>query len=203
MQDLTPLDDIRFLRDMVAKTHPPAVNNYWSVTLMWGCVLTFGYIVCAWLGIEHRFAAIPWVMPALIYLIALPLSWYFRRKVRSALEDGGVRAPLRKDLMCCWAGIMVIGGLWTAALIVSGEMAAHWYLVVFLWASLYVVGFVMNGALLSREWFWAAGIMLASLVVALLAGPNFYWLPGFWIGGALILAGLLGRLNARRQLIAA
>lgn len=199
MEDLNPLDDIRFLRDVVARTHPPAVNNYWSVTLMWGCVLTFGYIVCAWLGVERRFAAIPWVMPALIYLVALPLNWHLRRRVRSVLEDAGVRAPLRKDLMCCWGAIVVVGCLWTAALIVTGEMAAHWYLVVFLWASLYVIGFVMNGVLISDEWFWAAGIMLVSLVAGLLAGPNFYWLPGFCIGGTLILAGLLGRYNARRQ----
>jgi hypothetical protein len=203
MEDLNPLEDIRFLRDVVAKTHSPGVNNYWSVTLMWGCVLTFGYIVCAWLGVEHRFAAIPWVMPALIYLVALPLNWYFRRKVRTVLEDAGVRVPFRKDLICCWIGIAVVGFLWTAALIVSGEMAAHWYLVVFVWASLYVVGFVMNAVMLSREWFWAAGIMLASLIIALIGGPNFYWLPGFWMGGTLILAGLLGRQNARRQLVAA
>jgi hypothetical protein len=203
MEDLNPLDDIRFLRDVVARTHPPEVNNYWSVTLMWGCVLTLGYIVCAWLGLEHRFAAIPWVMPALIYLIALPLNWYFRRRVRSVLEDAGVRTPLRKDLMCCWASIAVVGCLWTAALIVSGQIAEHWYLVVFVWASLYIVGFTMNGVLLSREWFWAAGVMLISLVIALIAGPNFYWLPGFWIGGTLILAGLLGRQNARRQLLPA
>ncbi len=203
MENLNPLDDIRFLRDVVARTHPPEVNNYWSVTLMWGCVLTFGYLVCAWLGLEHRFAAIPWVMPALIYLVALPLNWYFRRKVRSVLEDAGVRAPLRKDLMCCWAGIAVVGCLWTAALIVSGEMSAHWYLAVFVWASLYVIGFVMNAVLLSSEWFWAAGTMLASLVAALLAGANFYWLPAFSMGGTLILAGLLGRQNARRQLVAA
>lgn len=203
MEDLNPIDDIRFLRDVVARTYPPAINNYWSITLMWGCVLTFGYVVCAWLGIEHRFAAIPWVMPALIYLIALPLSWYFRRRVRLVLEHAGVRAPFRKDLMCCWGSITVVGCLWTAALIVSGEMAAHWYLVVFVWASLYVVGFVMNAVLLSREWFWAAGIMLSSLVAALVAGPDFYWLPGFWIGGTLILAGLLGRRNARRQLATA
>lgn len=203
MGDLNPIDDIRFLRDVVARTHPPAVNNYWSITLMWGCVLTFGYIVCAWLGIEHRFAAIPWVMPALIYLVALPLNWYFRRKVRTVLENAGVRAPLRKDLMCCWVSIAVVGFLWTAELIISGEMAAHWYLVVFLWASLYVIGFVMNAVLLSGEWFWAAGIMLASLLAALLAGVNFYWLPAFSMGATLILAGLLGRRNAHRQLVAA
>ena len=109
----------------------------------------------------------------------------------------------RKDLLCCWVSIAVVGCLWTAALIVSGEMAARWYLVVFVWASLYVVGFVMNAVLLSREWFWAAGIMLASLVTALIAGPDFYWLPGFWIGGTLILAGLLGRQNAHRHLVTA
>ena len=198
--NLDPIDDIRFLRDVVARTHPPTVNNYWSITLMWGCVLTLGYLICAWLGIEHKFAAIPWVMPALIYLIALPLSWYFRRRVRSNLENAGVRAPIRKDLMYCWLSIIVVGCLWTAALIVSGEVDTRWYLIVFVWASLYVVGFVMNAVLLSREWFWAAGIMLASLIAALLAGPDFYWLPGFWMGGTLILAGLLGRRNAHRQL---
>jgi hypothetical protein len=200
MEDLKPLDDIRFLRDVVARTHAPAVNNYWSVTLMWGCVLTLGYVVCAWLGLEHKVAAIPWVMPALIYLVALPLNWYFRRKVRTGIEDAGVRAPLRKDLLGCWVSIAIVGCLWTAALVVSGEMARHWYLVVFVWASLYVVGFVINAVLLSSEWFWAAGIMLASLIAALIAGPDFYWLPGFCIGGTLILAGLLGRRNARRNL---
>jgi len=199
MENANPLNDIRFLRDVVERTNPPAVNNYWPVTLSWGCVLTFGYAVCLLLGINHKVSLIPWVMPLLIYLIALPLNWYFRRKVRSAIEEGGVRSPRRKDLIVCWASITAIGMLWTAELIVSHQIDDHWYLPVFLWASLYFVGFMMNGILLSREWFWAAAVMLASLIAALIGGPQFYWLPGFWIGGTLILAGLLGRRNVRRQ----
>jgi hypothetical protein len=47
----------------------------------------------------------------------------------------------------------------------------------FLWTSGYFIGFVMNGVLLSSEWFWAAGVLFASIVTAFLAGPDFYWLP--------------------------
>ncbi len=57
MEDLQKIRSMIFVFfcDVVARTHPPAVNNYWSVTLMWGCVLTFGYIlVCTWLGLEAQ-----------------------------------------------------------------------------------------------------------------------------------------------------
>ena len=64
----------------------------------------------------------------------------------------------------------------------------------------------MNGVLLSKEWFWAAGVLLASLIAAFLIGylkdrPAFYWLPGYWIPGTLLLAGLLGRRNEQRQTV--
>ncbi len=75
-----------------------------------------------------------------------------------------------------------MGLLWTAGLGISGLLADKWYLLCFVWGSLYFVGYVMNGVLLSREWLWAAGVLLASLIGAFLAGPDFYWLPGVWIG---------------------
>jgi len=199
MEDPDLLKDVRFLRDVVARTQPTCVNEYWPVTLMWGCVLTFGYVVCALLGIAHKVAIIPWVMPALIYLIALPLTWYLRRRVQSGIEERGVLPRCRKDLVFLWGSITAIGLLWTGALIVSGKIQGRWYALVFVWGSLYFIGYIMNGVLLSSEWFWAAGVMLASLVAALVAGPQFYWLPGIWMGGTMVLAGLLGRRNARLQ----
>jgi hypothetical protein len=42
--------------------------------------------------------------------------------------------------------------------------------------------------------------MLGSMIAAYLAGPNFYWLPGAWIGGTFLLAGWLGQRNVRRQM---
>jgi hypothetical protein len=199
MDEPNLLGDVRYLRDVVARTQPPEVNSYWSVTLMWGCVLTVGYLTCALLGIHRKMAILPWVMPALIYLVALPLNWYLRRKVRARIEERGVLPRCRKDLMGLWISISAMGLLWTGGLIVSGKIAGHWYVLQFVWGSLYFVGYVMNGILLSREWFWAAGVMLASLIAAFLAGPDFYWLPGFWISGTMILAGLLGRRNALNQ----
>jgi hypothetical protein len=197
------LSDIHFLRDVVARTQPPDVNPYWPVSLSWGCVITLGYAICAALGISGKLALIPWVMPILIFLIALPLSWYLRRRVRKKIEDSGVHPRSRKDLIVCWLSISAVGILWSAGLGLSGQLAGHWYLVVFIWGSLYFVGYTMNGVLLSTEWFWAAAAIMATLLVAFVAGPRFYWLPGFWIGGTLILAGVLGRRNARRRLLAA
>jgi predicted transcriptional regulator len=52
----------------------------------------------------------------------------------------------------------------------------------------------MNAVLLSKEWFWAAEALLAGF----LAGPD-YWLPGIGIGVTFLLAGVLGRRNARHQ----
>jgi hypothetical protein len=72
------------------------------------------------------------------------------------------------------------------------------------WCTLLVVGYVVNGALLSRKRFWAAGVLVASLVAAFLIAfrmdqPAFHWLPGYWIPGTFLLAGLLGWQNAQRH----
>jgi hypothetical protein len=199
MDESNALDHVRFLRDVVAKTQPPTVNRYWSVTLMWGCVATFAYALCFLLARAEKFEIIPWVWPLLLALVAFPLHWYLIRKVRASIEASGVRRRFRKDLMCCWISITGMGLLWTAAMVISGAMATHWYILSFLWGSLYFVGYVMNGVLISTEWFWAAAVLLASMIAAFLAGPDFYWLPGLWSGGTLLLAGILGRRNANRQ----
>jgi hypothetical protein len=193
------LNDVRFLRDVVERTQPPSINPYWPVTLSWGCVLTAGYVASIFLGIAGKADVLAWLWPVLIFGVAMPLSWYLGRKVRLGIEERGTRPRGRKDLMFCWFGIATIGLLWTAGLSISGMMASHWYVLLFVWGSLHFVGYVMNGVLLSSEWFWAAAILLASLIAAVLAGPDFYWLAGVWIGGTQVLAGLLGRRNARRQ----
>jgi hypothetical protein len=197
------LNDVRFLRDVVARTQPPAVNHFWPVTLSWGCVVTIGYLTCAYLGMAGKISVLPWVWPALICLVALPLHWYLARKVRLSIEKSGVRPRFRKDLMLCWTSIIAMGLLWTAGLGISGMLASYWYVLLFVWGSLHFIGYVMNGVLLSSEWLWAAAVLLASLIAAFLAGPDFYWLPGVWIGGTFLLAGLLGRRNARRQIVQA
>jgi hypothetical protein len=206
MDERDIVNDVRFLRDVVAKTQPPDVNYFWPVTLMWGCVVSVGYLACALLGIAGRTGVIRWVMPVLVFLVGWPLHWYLGRKVRSGLEDRGVRPRFRKDLRWCWMSIYGMGMLWTAGLIISGVIARQGPLLVLVWCTLLVVGYVMNGALLSKEWFWAAGALLASLIAAFLIGflrnqPVFYWLPGYWIPGTFLLAGLLGRRNAQRQTV--
>jgi hypothetical protein len=201
MDDPNLINDVRFLRDVVSRTQPPTVNHFWPVTLMRGCVVTIGYMTCALLGLADRIAVIPWVMPVLVFLVGWPLHWYLRRRVRSSNEQRGVRPRFRKDLMWCWMSICGMGMLWTAGLVISGMIAGHAYLLIFVWCSLLFVGYVMNGVLLSKEWLWAAAVLLASLIAVLLAGPAFYWLPGYWIGGTFLLAGLLGRRNARRQTV--
>lgn len=200
MDEPNLLNDVRFLRDVVARTQQPAVNHFWPITLGWGCVITIGYATCALLGMAGKTAILAWVWPVLIGLVGWPLHWYLRRRVRSSIEERGVRPRFRKELMWCWIGITGMGLLWTAGLGISGMFASHWYVLSFAWGSLYFVGYVVNGVLLSNEWLWAAAVLLASLIAAFLAGPNFYWLPGVWIGGTFLLAGLLGRRNARRQL---
>jgi hypothetical protein len=199
MDEPNVLNDVRFLRDVVERTQPPAVNRFWPVALSWGCVVTLGYMICGLLGMAGKTAILPWVWPVLICLVAWPLHWYLGRRVRSGIEQSGVRPRFRKDLAVCWTGIAGMGLLWTAGLGVSGLLASHWYLLGFIWGSLYFVGYLVNGVLLSGEWLWAAAVLLASLITAFLAGPGFYWLPGLWIGGTFVLAGLLGRRNARRQ----
>jgi hypothetical protein len=203
MEESNLVNDVRFLRDVVARTQPPAVNRFWSVTLMWGCVVTIAYLTCMILGMAQKFAIIPWVWPVSLGLVAFPLHWYLIRKTRSQIEATGVRPRFRKDLACCWISITAMGLLWTAAMVVSGAIADHWYVLSFLWCSLSFVGYVMNGVLISKEWFWAAGVLLASMIAAYLAGPDFYWLPGLWIGGTFLLAGILGRRNALRQTVEA
>lgn len=208
MDDPNLLNDVRFLRDVVARTQPPAVNDNWSVTLMWGCVAAIGFVSCALLGIAGKIAVIPWVMPVLICLVGWPLHAYLRRKVRLRLQERGVRPRFRKDLMWCWISISGMGMLWTAGLIVSGAIASHGYLLIFAWCSLLCVGYVINGVLLSGEWFWAAAVLLASLIAAFLAGflkqqPDFYWFAGYGIPVTFLLAGVLGRRNARRQTVEA
>jgi hypothetical protein len=195
------LNDVRFLRDVVTRTQRPAVNQFWPVTLSWGCIITFGYLVCGLLARAGRVAILPWVFPGLIFLVAFPLHWYLVRKVRHGIEQRGVRPRLRKDLMACWCSLTVIGLLWTAGLGISGMMASHWYLLFLIWGSLYFVGYVMNGVLLSDEWLWAAGILLASIIAVFLAGTAYYWLLGLWMGGTMVLAGLMGRRNAHRQVV--
>jgi hypothetical protein len=95
--------------------------------------------------------------------------------------------------MWCWIAITAMGFLWTAAMIVSH--AGHWYLLSFIWSTLYIVGYVMNAVLLSKEWFWAAATLLVAVIAGFLAGPDFYWLPGIGIGVTFLLAGVLGRRN--------
>jgi hypothetical protein len=199
MDERDLLNEVRNLRDVVAGTQPPAVNRYWPVTLSWGCVVTAGYLTCGFLGMAGKTALLAWVWPVLAFLVAWPLHWYLSRGVRSRIEEGGVRPRFRKDLMWPWIAIAGMGLLWTAGLGISGTMASHWYVLSFAWGSLLFVGYVVNGVPLSKEWLWAAAVLLASLIAAFLAGPGFYWLPGLWIGGTFLLAGLLGRRNERRQ----
>src|SRR5271157_561758 len=199
MDEPNLLNDVRFLREVVERTQPPAVNHFWPVTLSWGCVITLGYLICGFLGMAGRMAILAWVWPVLVFLVALPLHWHLSRRVRLGVEQRGVRPRFRKDLMACWLSIAGMGLLWTAGLGISGAMAGHWSSLCLVWGSLYFVGYVMNGVLLSREWLWAAAVLLASIMAVFLAGPDFYWLPGLWIGGTFVLAGLLGRRNARRQ----
>jgi hypothetical protein len=203
MDEPNLLNDVRFLRDVVARTQPPAVNRFWPVTLMWGCVVTVGFLACAALGIAGKTTILPWVMPGLIFLVAWPLHWYLRRRIQSGIEQRGVRPQFRRDLMWCWISVSGMGLLWTAAMVVSGLITTHGYLLVFAWCSLLCVGYVMNGVLLSREWFWSAAVLLASLIVAFLAGfvtgqSDFYWFAGYGIPVTFLLAGVLGRRNALR-----
>jgi hypothetical protein len=197
-QDL--LNDVRFLRDMVARTERPQLNYYWPVTLGWGIVITITYLICGVLAMAGKWAILPWVWPLSIFCVAFPLQWYLVGKVRRKVQELGVRPRISKDLMCLWLSITLIGMLWSAGLAIAGIAASHWYLFPLVWCSLYFIGYMMNGVLLSNEWFWAAAVMLASMIAAYVAGPNFYWLPGAWIGGTFLLAGWFGRRNVRRQM---
>jgi len=194
-------NDVRYLRDVVEKTKQPSVNRYWTVTLFWGCVIVIGYAVCMAFGMAGKVSVLPWVWPVLI-AIAWPTDWYLRRKVRSRIEATGVR-PRRKELIACWLSIVAVGMLWNAALIINGSIATQWGLLCFVWGSLYLVGFVINTAMLSNEWWAAAAIQLASMIIAYITGPDYYWLPGVAIGFASVVAGVLGRRRDLREPLAA
>lgn len=200
MPDPNLLNDVRFLREVVAKTQRSAgVNRYWPVTLAWGVVISAGYLACALLTVGGKANIVPWVMPVLIFLVGWPLQLYLSRRVRLTSEDGGIRPEFRRDVLFLWLTIVAAGLLWTAWFVVSGLISSHGYLLIFAWCSLHLVGYVMNGVLLSDEWFWAAGALFASLVAVVIAGANFYWFPGVFIPGTYILAGLIGYRNARHQ----
>lgn len=200
MDTPTPLDDVRFLREVVDRTLPRyGVNRNWPVTLMYGAIITIGYAVCALLGLTGRTRAIPWVMPFLVFLVAWPLHWVLQRKAQMRTERTGVRPRFRRDLMVLWMSITAMGLFGMAWLIATGMIAGHWYLIPFLWCSLSFVGYVMNGILLSREWFWAGGALLTSMVATGAAGVNYYWLCAVWIPGTLLLAGLMGYRNSGRK----
>jgi len=206
MEDPQLLNDVRFLRDVVAKTQPPAVNRFWPVTLMWGVVVTAAFVFCAFLGTTGRLSDLPWVWPAVLP-VAWLLHWYIGRRVRMNIQEHGVRPRFRKDLVLCWLSIGAIGLLWTAAMMMTGAMSGHWYVLLFVWASLHVVGFVINGILLSREWLWVAGLMLAWMIATFLAGflggADFYWLVGWSIPATYLMAGILGWRNARLHSVSA
>jgi len=195
MEEQDVLEDVRYLRDVVEKTQPPMVNRFWPVTLGWGCLVTMTYLICGLLAMKGEMAVLPWVWPVMMCGVGWPMNWYLVRRVRAGMAERGMRPRFRKDLMLCWMSITAMGLLWTAGL----GLGHHWYLLFFVWASLYFVGYVMNGVLVSEEWYWAAGVLLVSMIAAFAAGPRFYWLAGVWIGGTLVLAGLLGLRNARRQ----
>lgn len=206
MEDPELLNDVRFLRDVVEKTQPPAVNRFWPVTFMWGVVVTATFIVCAFLGTTGRLSALPWVWPVVLP-IAWLLHWYIGRRVRMNIQEHGVRPQFRKDLALCWGSIGAIGLLWTAAMVMTGVTSGHWYVLLFVWASLHFVGYIINGILISREWFWVAGLMLAWMIATFLSGflgsPDSYWLVGWSIPATYLMAGILGWRNARLHVISA
>jgi hypothetical protein len=198
MDNPNVLNDVRYLRDVVARTEPARVNYYWPVTLSWGVLIGLSYLAYVLLGRTGNTAALQWVWPAGV--VATPLNWYLVRMVRANIQKQGVRPRFRKDLMYLWLSIILIGLLWSEGLGLLGLINSHWYVLSFLWGSIYFIGFIMNGVLISSEWFWAAAVLLASVVAAFLAGPDLYWLPSMWIPGTFLLAGFLGWRNVRRRL---
>jgi len=199
MDNPDALNDVRFLRDVVARTAPPRVNYYWPVTLSWGIIIGLTYLAYVLLGREGNNALMQWVWPVGM-VIATPLNWYLIRRVKANIQKQGVRPRLRKDLIFLWSSITLIGLLWSEGLGLLGLINSDWYVLSFLWSSLYFIGFIMNGILISSEWFWAAGVLLASVIAAFLGGPHLYWLPSMWIPGTFLLAGFLGWWNARRHM---
>ncbi|HVW08055.1 MAG TPA: hypothetical protein VHC90_05705 [Bryobacteraceae bacterium] len=198
------LNDIRFLRRVVTSTRRAAgLNRRWTITLAWGMVISAGYVICAVLAANGRASLVPWVMPALIFLVGWPLHLYLSRQARLAIESIGVRPEPRRDLLFLWLGILAVGLLWVAFLVASGLISTHGYLLIFAWCSLHLIGYIMNGVLLSGEWFLVAGVVFAGLVAVILAGPACYWYSGIGIPASYLLIGLIGFRNARRQTAAA
>jgi len=116
-------------------------------------------MICGLAGAAGKTEILIWIWPFLICLVGLPLHWHLGMRVRARSEQAGIRPRFRKDLVVCWLSINGLGFLWTAGLGISGVLATHWYLLCFIWASLYFVGYVVNGVLLSAEWFWAAAVL--------------------------------------------
>ena len=57
------LNDVRYLRDVVARTEPPRVNYYWPVTLSWGVLIGLSYLAYVLLGRTGNTALLQWVWP--------------------------------------------------------------------------------------------------------------------------------------------
>src|SRR5689334_6634220 len=104
MDNPNVLNDVRYLRDVVARTEPPRVNYYWPVTLCWGIFIGLSYLAWALLGVTGKTALGQWVWPVSMTL-ATPVHWYLVRKVKANIQKQGVRPPFRKDLMYLWLSI--------------------------------------------------------------------------------------------------
>ena len=91
------LNDVRFLRDVVARTERPRLNYYWPVTLGWGIVVTITYLICGVLGMAGKVAILPWVWPVSLIFVAYPLHWYLGGRVRRSVQAQGVRPRVRND----------------------------------------------------------------------------------------------------------
>jgi hypothetical protein len=196
MENHDTMNDLRYLRDVVERTQPPTVNHYWPVTLCWGVIITFGYLICGWLGAGGRVELLAWVSPVLIFGVGFPMNWYLVRRVRARMAEQGIRPRFRKDLFVCWLGIVFTGLAWTAGMVFTHAIETQWPILLLIWGSLFFVGYRVNGVLLAKEWFSAAALLMGTLLAAVLARPRFYWLLGTWSGATFILAGLLGRRRA-------
>lgn len=84
------LNDVRFLRDVVARTEPPRVNYYWPVTLAWGILIGLSYLAYALLGRAGNTAVLQWVWPVGM-VVATPLNWYLIRRVKRNILEHGIR----------------------------------------------------------------------------------------------------------------
>jgi hypothetical protein len=160
MDNSNIINDVRFLRDVVARTEPPRVNYYWPVTLSWGILIGLSYLAYVLLARIGNTAALQWVWPVGV-AVATPLNWYLVRRVRANIQRQGVRPRFRKDLLYLWLSILLVGLLWSEGLGLLGLINSHWYVLSFLWSSVYFIGFIMNGVLISSEWFWAAVVLLS------------------------------------------